>query len=133
MNVETINKILGSRSGGKKQLAAELGVSYDSLRLILSGKRPLTEQLSRHISYVLGQPKTQAFVYAVNLPEGTAQRWVPGFGALTPEEQQCALEAVAKSVLEELEERGRAALSEADAEQLERLQNDTAAENPEPN
>lgn len=122
MTIDSINRILEGRPGGKKKLAAELGVCYDSLRLILTGRRPLTEQLSRHIAFVLGQPKTQTFVYAVELPEGTARRWVPGFDSLSREEQQCALEAVARSVLEELAERGRASLSAAEAEQLERLQ-----------
>ena len=86
MTPEEINKLLEHRPGGKKKLAEELGISYDSLRLILAGNRPLTAQLSRHIEYVLGKRKQQTFIYTVDLPEGTVQSWLPQHANMSEEE-----------------------------------------------
>lgn len=110
MTTEEINKILENRPGGKKKLAEELGVSYDSLRLILAGNRPLTDQLSRHIEYVLGKRKQQTFVYTVDLPEGTVQSWLPNHANLTDEEKHRALTAICERIKADLIAAGERAL-----------------------
>ena len=121
MTPEEINKLLEHRPGGKKKLAEELGISYDSLRLILAGNRPLTAQLSRHIEYVLGKRKQQTFIYTVDLPEGTVRSWVPGFDTLSEEEQQKTLRAICHNVLAELAAKGAERLTEQEREALKEL------------
>jgi len=110
MTITEINQLLEKRAGGKKKLAEELGVNYDSLRLILAGNRPLTEQLSRHIEYVLGKRKQQTFVYTVDLPEGTVQSWLPNHANLTDEEKHLALTAICERIKADLIAAGERAL-----------------------
>ena len=121
MTIEEINKALENRTGGKKKLAEELGVSYDSLRLILAGNRPLTEQLSKHIEYVLNKRKLQTFVFTVDLPEGTVQRWVPGFDTLTEEEKRKSLQSICKSIMHDLATKGANALTETERAELAQI------------
>lgn len=121
MTIEEINNILETRPGGKKKLAEDLGVSYDSLRLILAGNRPLTDQLSRHIEYVLGKRKQQTFIFTVDLPEGIVQRWVPGFDSLTEEEKQKSLHAICENIMHDLAVKGAGALTESERAELEQI------------
>lgn len=118
MTPEEINKLLEHRPGGKKKLAEELGISYDSLRLILAGNRPLTAQLSRHIEYVLGKRKQQTFIYTVDLPEGTVQSWLPQHANMSEEEKQQALTAICERIKRDLIAAGERALPSEEREQL---------------
>lgn len=118
MTSQEIKEIMAARGLGQKELADELGINAGSLCQILAGKRPLTEQLARHIEYVLGVRKNQLMVFNVELPEGEVQRFVPGWDKLSPEEQRKAALAVARNVLRELIETGRAALTPEELEEL---------------
>lgn len=118
MTITEINQILEKRPGGKKKLAEELGVNYDSLRLILAGNRPLTEQLSKHIEYVLDKRKQQTFIYTVDLPEYTVHSWVPGFATLSEEEQQKTLQAICHNIISDLSKLGAQNLTEQEISQL---------------
>ena len=118
MTTQEIKQILEDRGLSISGLAEELGINNDNLGRILAGKRPLTEQLARHIEYVLGVRKSQLMVFNVELPEGEVQRFVPGWDKLSPEEQRKAALAVARNVLRELIENGRAALTPEELEEL---------------
>lgn len=91
------------------------------MRQILSGASKLTEQLSKHIEYVLDKRKQQTFIYTVDLPEGTVRSWVPGFENLSPEEQQKALHAICRNVLTELAAKGAERLTDKERAELQEL------------
>ena len=99
MTLAEINKELTDRGWTNRKLAEELGVNESGLGQILKGNRPLTEQLSKHIEYVLNKRKQQTLVYTVDLPEGTVRSWIPGFESLSAEEQQKTLHAICANVL----------------------------------
>lgn len=118
MTIEQIKAEMKQQGVSLRELADKLGVNYDSLRLILSGVRPLKEQLARHIDFVLGAAKTQVFVFTVDLPEATARVWAPGWEKLTKEEQQKAAAAVGQAAADALVKRGEALLSPHELDQL---------------
>lgn len=95
-----------------RMMADKLSVSYDSLRLILSGKRPLTDQLAKHIEFILGTRKQQSFVYTVELPDATVRQWIPEFDKLSNEEQIKAIHAICESNLDHLIKLGAQSLTE---------------------
>ena len=109
------------RGWTNRKLAEELGVNESGLGQILKGKRPLTEQLSKHIEYVLDKRKQQTFVYTVDLPEGSVRSWVPGFDPLSEEEQQKTLRAICQNVLSELAAKGAERLTEQERATLQEL------------
>ena len=106
MTLAEINKELTDRGWTNRKLAEELGVNESGLGQILKGNRPLTEQLSKHIEYVLNKRKQQTLVYTIDLPEGTVRSWIPGFESLSAEEQQKTLHAICANVLRELIDKG---------------------------
>lgn len=106
MTIEEIKQALAERGMTQQELAAALSISYSSMRQILSGATKLTEQLSKHIEYVLDKRKQQTLVYTVDLPEGTVRSWIPGFESLSAEEQQKTLHAICANVLRELIDKG---------------------------
>ena len=89
------------------------------MRQILSGATKLTEQLSKHIEYVLNKRKQQTFIYTVDLPEGTVRSCVPGFDTLSEEEQQKTLRAICHNVLAELAAKGAERLTEQERAELQ--------------
>lgn len=121
MTLEEINEELKMRGWTNRKLAEELGVNESGLGQILKGNRPLTEQLSKHIEYVLNKRKQQTFIYTVDLPEGTVRSWVPGFETLSPEEQQKALHAICRNVLAELAAKGAECLTDKERAELQEL------------
>lgn len=121
MTLEEINEELKMRGWTNRKLAEELGVNESGLGQILKGNRPLTEQLSKHIEYVLNKRKQQTFIYTVDLPEGTVRSWVPGFDTLSPEEQQKALHAICRNVLAELAAKGAERLTDKERAELQEL------------
>lgn len=119
--IQTIKRQMENRGITIRKMADELSVSYDSLRLILSGKRPLTDQLAKHIEFVLGLRKQQPFIYTVNLPDTTVQTWVPGFDKLTREEQLQAVHAICERNLQQLIELGEQALTDKERQATDYL------------
>ena len=105
----------------QQELAAALSISYSSMRQILSGATKLTEQLSKHIEYVLNKRKQQTLVYTVDLPEGTVRSWIPGFESLSAEEQQQTLHAICANVLRELIAKGTERLTPEELAALKEL------------
>lgn len=121
MTIEEIKNILAERGMTQQELATALSISYSSMRQILSGATKLTEQLSKHIEYVLNKRKQQTFIYTVDLPEGTVRSWVPGFDTLSEEEQQKTLRAICHNVLAELAAKGAERLTEQERAALKEL------------
>ena len=121
MTIEDIKRTLAERGMTQQELANALSISYSSMRQILSGASKLTEQLSKHIEYVLDKRKQQTFIYTVDLPEGTVRSWVPGFDTLSPEEQQKALHAICRNVLAELVAKGAERLTDKERAELQEL------------
>ena len=114
MTIQEIKAEMKRQGLSMHALSAKLGVSYDNLRLILSGVRPLKEQLSRHIEYVLGVARTQVIVFTVDLPEATARVWAPGWEKLSTEEKEKAAAAVGQAAADALIARGESLLPPAD-------------------
>lgn len=121
MTIEEIKQELAERGMTQQELAAALSISYSSMRQILSGATKLTEQLSKHIEYVLDKRKQQTFIYTVDLPEVTVRSWVPGFETLSPEEQQKTLHAICRNVLAELAAKGAERLTAKERAELQDL------------
>lgn len=121
MTIEEIKQELAERGMTQQELAAALSISYSSMRQILSGATKLTEQLSKHIEYVLDKRKQQTFIYTVDLPEGTVRSWVPGFETLSPEEQQKTLHAICRDVLGQLAAKGAERLTAKERAELQDL------------
>lgn len=118
MTIEEIKSVLSDRNMTQQQLAEELGISYSSIRQILSGATKLTAQLSRHIEYVLGKRKQQTFIYTVDLPEGTVQSWLPQHANMSEEEKRQALTAICERIKRDLIAAGERALPSEEREQL---------------
>lgn len=110
MTIQEIKAEMKRQGLSMHALASKLGVSYDTLRLILSGVRPLKEQLARHIEYVLGVAKTQVLVFTVDLPEATARVWAPGWDKLSAEEKEKAAAAVGQAAADALISKGETLL-----------------------
>lgn len=121
MTIEDIKRTLAERGMTQQELANALSISYSSMRQILSGASKLTEQLSKHIEYVLDKRKQQTFIYTVDLPGGTVRSWVPGFETLSPEEQQKSLHAICRNVLAELVAKGAERLTDKERAELQEL------------
>lgn len=112
MTLDEIKTALKAQGLTVKQLAERLGMSYTNTRLMLNGSRPMSEQISRHISFVLGAAKTQMVVVTVDLPDAVARVWAPGWEQLSDEERSTVAHAVAEAALAELVQAGHEVLEE---------------------
>ena len=121
MTVDEIKQAMDALGWSISRMAKELDITADYMGRVLSGKRALTGQLARHIEYVLGRRKSQLFVFTVELPEGTARQYVPGWEELSQEEQRKAAQAVARRMLDELVTQGESLLTREQREQLRRF------------
>ncbi len=101
MTVDEINEKIKERGWTNRRLAEELGVNESSLGQILKGKRPLTEQLSRHIDYIFGK-REAVLVYRVDVPDGKAQELTAGRGCVTEADHWEAMQAILEHNLQEL-------------------------------
>lgn len=105
MTLEEINAEMETRQIKVGQLAEELGVNVNSLRQILAGQRPLTEQLSRHISYVLGK-RESILVYRVQATEKKVEELTAGKGCKCEKDRVEALQAIIALNMKQLVELG---------------------------
>ena len=74
------------------ELAKILDITADGLGRILSGKRPITGQLSRHIELLLSQPRDAVVSYRVNIPDERVEEIC--CDCRTEEERQAAITAL---------------------------------------
>ena len=110
MTVEEIKNELRKQGLSVKDLAEKLGMSYTNTRLMLSGARPMSLQIQRHIDYILGAAKSQVVMITVDLPEAVARVWAPGWESLTPEERDLTARTVVQAATDALVARGEAIL-----------------------
>lgn len=111
MDIHEINAILESRGMTGQDLAAQLGVAYEGFRHVLTGRRPLTEQLARHIRYVLDAPQNAMLIYKVDLTNQhvadlTARQQFPA-GEAGDRQRAIAVQAVLAHNMRTLAELGR--------------------------
>lgn len=121
MTIEEIKAALKERGWTITDLAETIGVTADGLGRILAGKRPLTQQLERHIGLVLGLRKDTLMMFRVSLPDAEVESWVPGWGKLSRAEKAAAAEAVVREAALLAAERGLDGLSAAEREELARV------------
>lgn len=121
MTPEEIKTAMNERGLTITKLADELGVTADGLGRILAGKRPLTEQLSRHIERILGLRKDTLMMFRVSLPDAEVESWVPGWEKLSRAEKAAAAESVVREAALLAAERGMEGLSEAEKAELARV------------
>lgn len=112
MTIEEIKKELRVQGLSVKELAEKLGMSYTNTRLMLSGARPMSLQIQRHINYILGAAKSQVVMITVDLPEAVARVWAPGWESLTPEEKEVTARKVVQAATDALVSRGEALLED---------------------
>ena len=105
MTLEEINREISERKKKVSELAEELGVNTNSLRQILAGQRPLTEQLARHISYVLGK-RESILVYRVQASEKRVEELTAGKGCKGDKERVEAMQAIIAYNMQQLAELG---------------------------
>ena len=105
MTIDEINERLRLQGWTNRRLADELGVNESSLGQILKGNRPLTEQLSRHIEYVLGK-REAVLVYRVDVPTHKVEELTAGRGCVTEADHREALQAIIEHNLQELAKLG---------------------------
>lgn len=106
MTLEQIKTAMAARGLNITALAEELGVTSDGLGRILAGKRPLTEQLARHIEYVLKGTREAILVYKVCPPTHKVEELTAGRGCVTEKDREEALKAIIEHNLAELIEVG---------------------------
>lgn len=111
MDIHEINAILEARGMTGQDLAEQLGVAYEGFRHVLTGRRPLTEQLARHISYVLEAPQNAMLIYKVDLTSQrvrdlTARQQFPA-GEAGERQRAIAVAAVLQHNMRTLAELGR--------------------------
>lgn len=105
MEITEILTLMDKRGYTRQSLADELGISYDTLRLILSGKRPLTEQLERHIAHVLGK-RESILVYRVDATAKKVEELTAGKGCKCEKDRVEALQAIIALNMKQLAELG---------------------------
>lgn len=105
MTLEEINAEMETRQIKVGQLAEELGVNVNSLRQILAGQRPLTEQLSRHIAHILGQREC-IFVYKVNASTQKVEELTAGRGCTCERDRVQAMQGIIAHNMELLAKAG---------------------------
>lgn len=97
-----------------RALAQMLAMNESHLGQILNGNRPLTEQLSRHISLLLEKEHDCVFVYKIELPGAKVKELCGSGTCQSVKDRQAALEAIIHHNLQELIELGKTrALDEA--------------------
>lgn len=106
MTPEDIKERLKERGWTQADLAEKLGVHPGTIKNLLSGQRPITEQLSRHIDYVLGTAREAVLVYRVDVPTHKVEELTAGRGCVTEADYREALAAVLKHNLQVLAEVG---------------------------
>lgn len=112
MTIEEIKKELRAQGMSVKDLSEKLGMSYTNTRLMLSGARPMSLQIQRHIDYILGAAKSQVVMITVDLPEAVARVWAPGWEGLTPEEKEVTARTVVQAATDALVTRGEALIDD---------------------
>ena len=105
MTLEEIKQEMEAREMNITALAKELGITADGLGRVLSGKRPLTEQLARHISYVLGK-RESILVYRVQASEKRVEELTAGKGCKGDKERVEAMQAIIAYNMQQLAELG---------------------------
>lgn len=106
MSIQEIKEMMRLRGLTIKSLADMLFVDYNSLRQILSGNRPLTAQLNRHIELALGVVKEEMVIYKVTIPDEVVERVVPNASQLSKAQLEAVLKAVLHKNVAELAEMG---------------------------
>ena len=102
MDISEIKAQMAEQKLTIKMLADKLCVSYDALRQIMAGQRPLTAQLSRHIELTLGVKREEMVIHRVTLPDEVAERLVPHADQLPADVLATVLEAIVHASLDEL-------------------------------
>lgn len=110
MTIEEIKKELRVQGLSVKELAEKLGMSYTNTRLMLSGARPMSLQIQRHINYILGAAKSQVVMITVDLPEAVARVWAPGWESLSPDEREAVAQSVVSAATDALVAKGESLL-----------------------
>lgn len=105
MTLEEIKKEMAAREMSITSLANELGITADGLGRVLSGKRPLTEQLAKHIAFVLGQREC-IFVYKVNASTQKVEELTAGRGCTCERDRVQAMQGIIAHNMELLAKAG---------------------------
>ena len=108
MTLEEIKKEMAAREMSITSLANELGITADGLGRVLSGKRPLTEQLERHIEHVLGKREC-ILVYRVDASSQKVEELTAGKGCKCEKDRVEALQAIIALNMKQLAELGAGA------------------------
>ena len=116
MTTDEIKKKMTERGWSITELASKLDITADGLGRILSGKRPLTGQLSNHIELLLAQPREATLLYKINLTEGTTAELLGDKACTCKDDYLPALEAVIRHNLVELVNRGATMVDWTDEE-----------------
>lgn len=106
MTLEEIKSAMAEKGMSVRELAQHLAVNESGLGQILLGKRPLTEQLARHIAHVLETPSEAILVYKVCPPTHKVEELTAGRGCVTEKDREEALKAIIEHNLAELIEVG---------------------------
>lgn len=122
MTLEEIKAEMEARHMTITDLAAELDITADGLGRILSGKRPMTGQLSRHIALLFERARDAVFVYKITLPEAKVEELIGQRTCLTESDRRAAIEAIIRHNLQQLVELGKQVpWSPEERQYLERL------------
>lgn len=105
MTLDEIKREMEARDLKVSALADSLGVNTNSLRQILAGQRPLTEQLARHIAYVLGK-RESILVYRVQASEKRVEELTAGKGCKCDKDRVEAMQAIIAYNMKQLAELG---------------------------
>lgn len=105
MTIDEINARMDTLKIKVGKLAEDLGVNVNSLRQILAGQRPLTEQLSRHIARILW-PQECIIVYRVKVGEKKVEELTAGKGCATDALRVQAMQGIIAHNMKQLAELG---------------------------
>lgn len=98
MTLDEIKHALKDRGWTQKELAEKLKLHPGTVKNILSGQKPLTEQLAAHIELLLESTQEQLIVFKLTFPDVLCEKWLPGWEGLTPEQRREGLEKVMAEV-----------------------------------
>ncbi len=113
MTIEEINAILEERGISRQEFAAQMNISYHTLRLILSGQNRLTPQMARHIELELGLARNRSIIYTIPMPDGQVEALIPGADKMPPEEVRVCLQRVIDYNMRRLNREGDEAMRAA--------------------
>lgn len=105
MTIDEINSRMDTLKIKVGKLAEDLGVNVNSLRQILAGQRPLTEQLSRHIARILW-PQECIIVYRVKVGEKKVEELTAGRGCTCERDRVQAMQGIIAHNMELLAKAG---------------------------